>query len=201
MPTVFASDTKKAVHEDATTKVRLELVKHKGRQFAAPCFQIRQKRRPMFLYRSIKQSRFGTMARVHACTDGRVGMTACCWLRGKHQQKFSATRQYLLLAKRSIRHSKSARDAVDLLGGTRPDRPRMYLAADTHWTGDGARFAAGLLAARVREMLGPSPLQPKHSYRRETVTVPRRPDIPRMSRLRGEATAFPISWRFVCPRQ
>jgi hypothetical protein len=120
---------------------------------------------------------------------------------GKHQQKFSATRQYLLLAKRSIRHSKSARDAVDLLGGTRPDRPRMYLAADTHWTGDGARFAAGLLAARVREMLGPSPLQPKHSYRRETVTVPRRPDIPRMSRLRGEATAFPISWRFVCPRQ
>jgi hypothetical protein len=54
VPTVFASDTKKAVHEDATTKVRLELVKHKGRQFAAPCFQIRQKRRPMFLYRSIK---------------------------------------------------------------------------------------------------------------------------------------------------
>ena len=73
----------------------------------------------------------------------------------------------------------------------RPDRPRMYLAADTHWTGDGARFAAGLLAARVREMLGPNPLQPKHNYRLETVTVARRPDIPRMSRLPGEATAFP----------
>jgi hypothetical protein len=27
---------------------------------------------------------------------------------GKHQQKFSATRQYLLLAKRSIRHSKQS---------------------------------------------------------------------------------------------
>ena len=46
----------------------------------------------------------GAMARVRACTDGRVGVTACWWLRGKHQQKFSATRQYLLLTKRNIRH-------------------------------------------------------------------------------------------------
>ena len=71
-----------------------------------------------------------------------------------------------------------------------PDR-RLYLMADTHWTGDGARFAAGLLAARVREMLGPTPFAPKRSYRRETVTVARRPDIPRMSRLPYEASAFP----------
>lgn len=71
-----------------------------------------------------------------------------------------------------------------------PDK-NLYLAADTHWTGDGARFAAGLLAARVREMLGTTPLQPMRNYRRETVTVLRRPDIPRMSRLPGEASAFP----------
>jgi hypothetical protein len=67
----------------------------------------------------------------------------------------------------------------------------LYLAADTHWTGEGARFAAGVLAARVREMLGPTELEPKHKYRRELVTVARRPDIPRMSRLPGEASAFP----------
>ena len=71
------------------------------------------------------------------------------------------------------------------------DQPRLYLAADTHWTGDGARFAARLLAARVREMLGPTPLEPRRNYRRETVTVALRPDIPRVSRLPGEATAFP----------
>jgi hypothetical protein len=79
------------VCEDATTKVSLELVKHEGRQFAASRFQIRQERRPVFLYGSIKQSRFGTMARVRACTDGRVGVTACCWLRGQHQLELSAT--------------------------------------------------------------------------------------------------------------
>jgi hypothetical protein len=67
----------------------------------------------------------------------------------------------------------------------------LYLAADTHWAGDGARFAAGVLAARVREMLGPVALEPKRAYRRETVTVARRPDIPRMSRLPREASAFP----------
>jgi len=53
VPTVFTSDAKKAVHEDATTKVRLELVKHEGGKFAASCFQVGQKRRPVFLYRSI----------------------------------------------------------------------------------------------------------------------------------------------------
>ena len=67
----------------------------------------------------------------------------------------------------------------------------LYLKADTHWTGEGARFAAGLLAARVREMLGPTAFEPKRTYRRETMTVPRRPDIPRMSRLPFEASAFP----------
>jgi hypothetical protein len=55
VPTVIASDTKKAVHEDAATKVGLELVKHEGGQFSSACFQIRQKRRPVFLYRSVEQ--------------------------------------------------------------------------------------------------------------------------------------------------
>jgi len=105
MPAVSASDAQKAVNRNATTKVRLELVKHEGGQFATARFQIGQKRRPVFLYRPIKQSRFGTMARVRACTDRRVGVTACCWLRGKHQQEFSATRQYLLLAKCGILRS------------------------------------------------------------------------------------------------
>jgi hypothetical protein len=104
MPTVFASDAKKAVRENATTKVSLELVKHEGGQFAASRFKIRQERRPVFLYRSTKQSRFATMARLRACTDGRVGVTACCWLRGKHQQEFSATGRYLLLAQCDLQH-------------------------------------------------------------------------------------------------
>jgi len=71
-----------------------------------------------------------------------------------------------------------------------PDR-HLYLAADTHWTGEGARLAAGLLAARVRALLGPTPLEPKRKYLQKTVTVARRPDIPRMSRLPFEASAFP----------
>jgi len=73
----------------------------------------------------------------------------------------------------------------------RPDRPRLYLAADTHWTGEGARLVASLLAEQVRAVAGANTLQPQRSYRREMVTVARRPDIPRMSRLPGEATAFP----------
>jgi hypothetical protein len=38
VPTVFASDAKKAVNWNAATKVCLELVKHEGRQFASPGF-------------------------------------------------------------------------------------------------------------------------------------------------------------------
>lgn len=73
----------------------------------------------------------------------------------------------------------------------RPDRPRLYLAADTHWTGEGALLVASLLAERVRAVAGANALQPQRNYHREAVTVARHPDIPRMSRLPGEATAFP----------
>jgi hypothetical protein len=85
MTTGSAADAQKAVNRNATTKVRLDLVKHEGGQLAASRFQICQERRPVFLYSSIKQSRFRAMARVRACTDGRLGVTARCWLRGKHQ--------------------------------------------------------------------------------------------------------------------
>jgi hypothetical protein len=73
----------------------------------------------------------------------------------------------------------------------RPDQPRLYLAADTHWTGDGARLVAGLLADRVRAVVGTKALAPQRNYRREVVTVARHPDIPRMSRLPNQETAFP----------
>jgi hypothetical protein len=43
VPTVFASDAKKAVNWNATAKIGLELVKHEGGQFAAHCFQVGQK--------------------------------------------------------------------------------------------------------------------------------------------------------------
>jgi hypothetical protein len=35
VPTAFTANAKKAMHEDATTKVSLELVKHKGGQLTA----------------------------------------------------------------------------------------------------------------------------------------------------------------------
>jgi len=104
VPTVFASDAKKAVNWNATAKIGLELVKHEGGQFAAFRFQISQERRQVFLYRSVKQSRFGTMTLVRACD--RVGVTACCRLRGEHQQEFSAARRYWLLAKRSMQRHR-----------------------------------------------------------------------------------------------
>jgi hypothetical protein len=103
MPVVSASDAKKAVNWNAATKVSLELVKHEGGQFAASRFQIHQERRPVFLYRSEKQGRLAAVALVRA--RDRVGVTACCWLRGEHQQEFSATRRYWLLAKRDIQSS------------------------------------------------------------------------------------------------
>jgi len=109
VPTVFAPDAKKAMGRNAATKVSLELVKHKGGQFAASRFQICQERRPVFLDRSEEQSRFGTMALVRDRARGRVGVTVCCRLRGKHQQELSATGRKQLLAehrqgRRASRH-------------------------------------------------------------------------------------------------
>jgi hypothetical protein len=73
----------------------------------------------------------------------------------------------------------------------RPDRPRLYLAADTHWTGEGARLVAGCSPSACVPWWARTHLQPQRNYHREVVTVARHPDIPRMSRLPGEATAFP----------
>jgi hypothetical protein len=75
---------------NSATKIGLELVKHEGGQFAASRFQIRQERRQVILYRSIKQGRFGTMTLVRARGPNRVGVTARCCLRGKHQMELSA---------------------------------------------------------------------------------------------------------------
>jgi hypothetical protein len=47
---VFASDAQKAMNRNATTKVRLELVKYEGGQFDAPCFQIRHEHRPVLSF-------------------------------------------------------------------------------------------------------------------------------------------------------
>jgi len=102
VPTVSTSDAKEAVHEDATTKVRLELVEHEGGKFAASRFQICRECRPVFLYHSVEQCRFRTMALERA--HNRAGVTACCWLRGKHQQELSAARRYWLPTERDIRH-------------------------------------------------------------------------------------------------
>ncbi len=102
VPTVLASDAKKAMGRNAATKVSLELVKHEGGQFAASGFQIRQERRQVILYRSVKQGRFGAMTLVRGRARGRVGVTACSWLRGKHQQELSATGRNQLLAERRI---------------------------------------------------------------------------------------------------
>jgi hypothetical protein len=106
VPTVFAPNAKEAMRGNATAKVRLELVKHEGRQLASLRFQICDERRPVLLNRSVQQCRFGTMAFVRA--RGRSGLIARCWLRGKHQQEFSARRRCLLLAKRSFRHGFGA---------------------------------------------------------------------------------------------
>ena len=102
VPTLLASDAKEAMRQDATTKVGFEFVKHEGGQFATSFFQFRQERRPVLLYRPVEQSRLGTVAFVHPRVRERMGVTACCWLRGKHQQEFSATVRYLLLTSRGI---------------------------------------------------------------------------------------------------
>jgi hypothetical protein len=88
--------SKQAVHENATTKVRLELVKHEGGQLASARLQICQECRPVLLYRPVQQSRFGTMAFIRDRTRDGAGVTACFWLRGKHQKDMSATGSQML---------------------------------------------------------------------------------------------------------
>ncbi len=77
VPALLASDAQKAVHEDATTKVGLELVKHEGRQFAAPRFQICKKRRPVQPFQVVIRARFQVTV-SHPAARPRP---AACWLR------------------------------------------------------------------------------------------------------------------------
>jgi len=145
MPALFASDAQKAMNRNATTKVGLELVKHEGGQLAAIGFQIGQEGRPVFLDCSVKQSRFGTMAHIRARTDGHLGVTAGCWLRGRHQQELSAMRRYLLLAKRSFRHSRQ--------------EERELMAFASHRLEQGTSTCRGL-----RRRRGQSPGHPRHAH-------------------------------------
>lgn len=66
--------------------------------------------------------------------------------------------------------------------GSHPDAP-LYLAQDTHWTGEGARLAAEVIAEKVRSLPLSASLAPSVQYERRAVRVKRRGDIPAMTRL------------------
>jgi hypothetical protein len=103
VPAVLAAHAQKAVKWDAAAKERLDLVEHEGGQFAAAGFKIRQESRPVLLHGPVQQGRFGAVA--FEGERARVSVTACCWLRGRHQQEFSATGRYWLLAAIDLNHS------------------------------------------------------------------------------------------------
>jgi hypothetical protein len=63
-----------------------------------------------------------------------------------------------------------------------PDAP-LYLAQDTHWTGEGARLAAEVIARRLRSLPLSASLEPSTQYERRAIRARRRGDIPAMTRL------------------
>ena len=89
VPTVFASDAKKAVNWNATAKIGLELVNHEGGQFTASRFQIRQERRQVILYGSVEQRLFGSVASAGTGTRDHGGMTNRCRQQGRPRQRLS----------------------------------------------------------------------------------------------------------------
>jgi hypothetical protein len=70
--------------------------------------------------------------------------------------------------------------------------PALYMKTDTHWTGEGARLAAGAVAAVVKQQAWYKRLPATPRYLRRPITVVRRGDIPRM-------TQIPFSERFFAP--
>lgn len=65
----------------------------------------------------------------------------------------------------------------------------LYMRADTHWTGEGARLAAEAVAARIRALSWyRRPARPLYARRRVTVT--RRGDVPRMTQIPGHERLF-----------
>ncbi len=74
---------------------------------------------------------------------------------------------------------------------TRPDGPPLYMRTDTHWTGEGARLAAEVIAARVKARPWFDPGKGKTRYTRRAVTLTRRGDVPRMTRIPNQERLFP----------
>jgi hypothetical protein len=74
----------------------------------------------------------------------------------------------------------------------RKQRPQvqLYMAADTHWTGEGVRLTAETIAALVRKQAWYRARKERTRYTRKRVTVPRRGDIPRMTRLPHQEQLF-----------
>jgi len=68
---------------------------------------------------------------------------------------------------------------------THPRGPSLYMASDTHWTGDGLRLAARAIAAHVRatRWYGALPSQAHRRYTIQPVTIARQGDIPRMTQI------------------
>jgi hypothetical protein len=87
-------------------------------------------------------------------------------------------------------------EVVDLLEvflqirARQPERV-LYMRGDTHWTGEGARLAAETVAARIRQMGWYQGLPGQARYTRRKVTVSRRGDVPKMTRIPRQQQLFP----------
>jgi hypothetical protein len=69
-----------------------------------------------------------------------------------------------------------------------PETP-LFMERDTHWSGYGARLAAITIAAKVRASSWYHAPAPR--YRRDPVSVERKGDLPRMTRIPGWEQRFP----------
>ena len=91
------------------------------------------------------------------------------------------------LAKRGVRTVDLLRVFVDVRR-RHPERV-LYMRADTHWTGEGARLAARAVAARIKTLSWYGrPDRPRYTRRRVTVTRPG--DVPRMTQIPGHERLF-----------
>ena len=80
---------------------------------------------------------------------------------------------------------RSAREAADSRGEP------LYMATDTHVSGLGAKLVAAAIAARVKQEPWYQKLDHRRRYLREKITVSRRGDIPRMTRIPLQEFLFP----------
>lgn len=66
----------------------------------------------------------------------------------------------------------------------------LYMAADTHWTGDGVKLAAALLATEVRKQAWYAARTARRAYTRKALTVERRGDVPKMTKIPHQERLF-----------